>query len=100
VTRRPVRIRPEAEAEASRAAAWYESRRPGLGADFMATLDRAIHTIQDSPEASPLWRPGHPYHKHVLRRFPYVVFYKASPVDIEIVAIAHAKRRPGYWVER
>ena len=65
MTRRRLRIRPEAEAEISSAAEWYESKRPGLGAEFMATLDRAFEQVLDAPDASPVWRsliggPGRP----------------------------------------
>lgn len=53
-----------------------------------------------APEAAPLWRKGYPYRMRVLRRFPFVVFYVVDEAEIEVVAIAHAKRRPGYWLKR
>jgi hypothetical protein len=33
----------------------------------------------------------------VLAKFPYSVIYKEKDEVILIVAVAHAKRRPGYW---
>lgn len=66
----------------------------------MATLDRALDEVLDNPAASALWREGHPFRKHVLRRFPFVVFLKATEEAVEIVAVAHEKRRPGYWLDR
>jgi plasmid stabilization system protein ParE len=95
-----LRIRPEAEAEVSSAAAWYEAKRPGLGVDFVAMVDRAFEQIVDAPEASAVWQRGYPYRKHVMRRFPYVVFYEVTADGVEVVAVAHAKRRPGYWRDR
>jgi hypothetical protein len=35
-----------------------------------------------------------------MKRFPYLVFYRILDADIEIVAVAHEKRRPGYWTNR
>jgi len=35
-----------------------------------------------------------------LPRFPYAVVYRDQPERIEIVAVAHAARRPGYWQNR
>ncbi len=34
-----------------------------------------------------------------LRRFPFSLFYILEP-RLVVVAFAHLKRRPGYWVER
>jgi hypothetical protein len=35
----------------------------------------------------------------VLDRFPYVIFFAQERDHVLVVAIAHAKRRPGYWRE-
>jgi hypothetical protein len=32
--------------------------------------------------------------------FPYVVFYYRRENAVVVLAIAHGRRRPGYWVER
>jgi hypothetical protein len=93
-------VLPEAEAELAAAAEWYESRRAGLGVELMATVDAALADIQASPERSALWRKDRPYRRHLLRRFPFAVFHTASVADVVVVAFAHAKRRPGYWLDR
>jgi hypothetical protein len=36
----------------------------------------------------------------VLRRFPFVIIFREAAVRIEILAIAHGRRRPGYWRDR
>ncbi len=94
------RIEPEAEAELLAAAAWYESKRPGLGVELVATIDGAIDEILAAPEANPLWRKNHPYRRRRVPRFPYVIFYTASETAVKVVAFAHAKREPGYWLTR
>lgn len=95
-----LRILPEAEEELSEAARWYESRRSGLGVEPVMMVERALDEIREAPVARPLWQPGRPYRKFVMRRFPYVVMYTARDDEVEVVAIAHAKRRPGYWLDR
>lgn len=95
-----LRILPEAEAEILRAANWYESRRTGLGVDFIAAIDHALTRIAKHPAASPYWRQGYPYRRHVIRRFPYVVFFTSSGKAVEVTAVAHVKRKPGYWMSR
>jgi len=97
---RHLRVLPEAEAELVAAAEWYEQRRAGLGAELIAAIDSALDQILDAPLACPVWRTDQPYRKLVVRRFPYVVFFVVSEGDVEVVAFAHAKRKPGYWIDR
>lgn len=98
--KRKVRVLPEAEEELTAAAEWYEERRPGLGIQFVATVDAAVDRVAQAPLAYALWVEGFPYRKLVMQRFPYIVFFRIVGDDVEIVAFAHAKRAPGYWVER
>ncbi|MFZ5785200.1 MAG: type II toxin-antitoxin system RelE/ParE family toxin [Acidobacteriota bacterium] len=96
--KRRLRILPEAAEELTAAAEWYEERRPGLGVELIATLDGALEEILASPTTFAFW--ARDYRKLVVRRFPYVVFFRLVGDDVEVVAFAHARRRPGYWVER
>ena len=98
--KRTLRVLPEAEDELQSAAIWYENRRRGLGVEFMAEVDQALQSVLERPESSTGWRRNRPYGKHPLSRFPYVVFFRIDPATLEIVPVAHAKRRPGYWLDR
>jgi toxin ParE1/3/4 len=98
--KRTLRVLPDAEAELQSAALWYEEKRRGLGIEFVAVVDKALQSVLENPEACPVWRPNRPYRKRSLKRFPYVVFFRIDSATVEIVAVAHAKRRPGYWLDR
>jgi plasmid stabilization system protein ParE len=63
-------------------------------------VDKAFESIRENPEACPVWRADRSYRKRLLKRFPYIVFFRIDAATVEIVAVAHAKRRPGYWVDR
>ncbi|MEO5730635.1 MAG: type II toxin-antitoxin system RelE/ParE family toxin [Byssovorax sp.] len=89
-----------AEEELGEASDWYEGKRPGLGIEFVDAVQVALDAILEAPETWRFWRKGHPYRKHVLHRFPFVLFFVVDEATIRIVAIAHAKRRPGYWLGR
>jgi hypothetical protein len=93
-------VRVDAEVELVEAAGWYERRRPGLGREFLGAVEEAVHAIMEAPEIHMRWKPGYPYRKHVLHRFPFVLFFTAEDSVSHIVAFAHAKRRPGYWLSR
>ena len=42
---RILRVRPEAETELAAAAEWYESRKPGLGVELVASVDQALEGL-------------------------------------------------------
>ena len=98
--KRTLRVLPDAEAELQSAAIWYEEKCRGLGIEFVAVVDSALESVLENPEACPVWRSDRPYRKRSLNRFPYVVFFRIDSATGEIIAVAHAKRRPGYWLDR
>ena len=79
---------------------WYEARQPGLGVEFVGVVDEALQRIVSRPEALPLWRPDRLYRKCLVRRFPYIVFFEYSGDTVTVVAIAHRRRQPEYWLNR
>lgn len=88
----------EADAEVTEAARYYELQVEDLGVSFLEELDAALDRIIAHPKASPL--VGRDVRRAVLRRFPYSVFYAIESDRIWIIAVAHQKRRPNYWLDR
>jgi plasmid stabilization system protein ParE len=95
-----LRILPEAEEELAEAAEWYEAKRTGLGVELIAIVDRAFDEILDARLSFALWRDDRPYRRKILTRFPYIVFFRTEDDVVEIIAVAQAKRRPGFWLDR
>jgi toxin ParE1/3/4 len=95
--KRALLILPEALEDLAQAADWYDARRDGLGRELLAVIDAAMQDVFLSPESWPRWLPSRLEHKCVARRFPYVVFFRFDDNAVTIVAVAHAKCRPGYW---
>jgi len=89
---------PEAEQEMLEAAHYYESQSPGLGADFLLEVDRAVHSIATSPDTWPILEGA--LRRRLIRRFPCGILYRIEPEEILIIAVAHLRKRPGYWKER
>ena len=98
----PLRISDEADAEMAEAARWYERQRLGLGAEFLAAVDAAVARIEENPGiGSPTPRvPDEAIRRVFVRRFPYHVVYIELPDRLQILAVAHDRRRPAYWVGR
>lgn len=94
-----VDFHPAASDEAEAAHGWYAERSPVAAARFREELDAAVTAILSDPDC------GAPYlhgtRCYLLRRFPYlVVYHRPSEARIEVVAVAHGRRRPGYWRAR
>lgn len=88
----------QAVAEAEGAARWYAERSQTAAARFSAELDAAETAIAERPEA---WAPATDGNRrYLLRRFPFSVVYRVETARILIVAVAHGRRRPGYWKHR
>lgn len=94
----PVVVQDDADIEVEEAALWYEEERPGLGLEYIAAVSRVILDIGENPERFPVWKV--PWRRALLRRFPYVVLYELEDDRVVVWAVAHSKRRPGYWVAR
>ena len=88
----------EAELELAGSVAFYEERRSGLGLDFHAAAKEAVRMIGTAPERWPVGK--HDTRRYVMSRFPFVIHYIDMPDRLWIVAFAHAKRKPGYWIKR
>jgi toxin ParE1/3/4 len=98
----PVTISEEADAEMAEAARWYEAHRVGLGTEFLQAVDDAVVRIAEAPAlGSPV--PGvadETIRRRAVRRFPYHVVYVELPDRLQVLAFAHDRRRPAYWVGR
>jgi toxin ParE1/3/4 len=95
-----LRFHEGASAEAEAAVRWYNERVPGLGGDFRVELVNAVERIIGTPEAWPISAYDPRARQYLLARFPYSVVYVVAGETVVVAAVAHAKRRPGYWRER
>ena len=93
-----VRLHPEARAELRESRKWYYERSPLSATAFAHAVDNAVSRIVGAPTQYPL--ADHGTRKLVLQRFPFNIFYLPGESEIVIVAVAHQKRRPGYWSSR
>jgi plasmid stabilization system protein ParE len=91
-------IHPVAFEELQSALSWYLVRSEVAAAKFIASVDRAIEAVTESPLR---WPSGdHGTRKFVLRRFPFAIIYRETKDSLQILAVAHGHRRPGYWKGR
>jgi plasmid stabilization system protein ParE len=85
----------EARAEFDEEMQWYAERSEGAAIGFISEVALAIGTIMADPARFPRAYAG--CQQCTLHRDPYSVVFHRRAGMIVIVAVAHAKRRPGYW---
>jgi len=101
LTRR-IRLHEEAREEALDAARWYERNRQGLGEDFLQALGAVMGQLAAGtlPGLAVHLRSRRPLCKVLLRRFPYALYFESTEEECIVWAVAHQRRRPGYWRHR
>ena len=103
-----VEFHPRARDELLEAEGWYQVRSPLSAAAFRREIETAIRMIAENPR---WYSPGAAGTRRlILPKFPFSVVYRVfadesksllvDQASILIVAVAHHKRRPGYWLNR
>ena len=93
-----VELHPSAIEEARAARQWYAERSLLASLAFAAELEHAVQQVGDSPSRWPQYIEG--TRRFVLHRFPFIVVYRERADMVQVLAIAHGMRRPGYWHQR
>ncbi|MCB1037349.1 MAG: type II toxin-antitoxin system RelE/ParE family toxin [Acidobacteria bacterium] len=89
---------PAAGLELEEAFEWYLERSLKAAEEFLLEIDRALAVIAAAPRIWPQFEAG--TRRFVLRQFPYSIIFREADSAIEVVAVAHHKRRPRYWYHR
>jgi plasmid stabilization system protein ParE len=91
-------LHPEAQREIEGSYLWYSQRSLDATIGFLTQLDHGLEVILTTPHRWPAYMYG--TRRYLLTDFPFSIIYLDDPESIRIVAVAHHKRRPGYWKER
>lgn len=96
---KPFFLHTDAEAELRQALEHYEQQRSGLGREFREEFEAALERVRHNPY---LYAAEDDSGARLcpLRRFPYHLVYLDLDDRIWIAALAHQRRRPGYWTRR
>lgn len=90
---------PAAQAEFLESVGYYESNVPGLGAAFIGEFETLARLVSESPKA---WQvelqPN--IRRAPLHKFPLSIIYREKLNSFQVLAVAHDRRRPQYWLER
>jgi plasmid stabilization system protein ParE len=91
-------LRPAAAADVEEAFSWYERQWPGLGEEFLESVNAGLREIGAHPlRQATIFRDTR---RFLLKRFPYAIFYRAYPNAVVVVACMHGRRDPLRWRQR
>jgi toxin ParE1/3/4 len=72
--------------------------------DFAAQLDQDLALLIENPRMAPPWRGPASQQLGVraslMGRYPFVLPYLAREELVVVLAVAHVRQRPGYWLRR
>ena len=90
-------VRPGAQADIRAVALWYESRRAGLGSEFILHFDTLVERIEQNPLQFP--EIGSGVRRALLQRFPYAIYFVVVACPV-VIAVLHQHRHPDTWKGR
>ena len=95
---RKVILHSEAEAEILQALEWYAERSAIAARAFVQELSSMVVLAGRSPES---WPRSAANTRHIVfPRFPFDLVFRMQGETLEIIAVAHQRRRPAYWQYR
>lgn len=89
---------PEAAEEGVEAKKWYARRSEVASINFQVELDRAAEEVRANPLRWEKYKFG--TRRFIFSKFPYLLVYRVVESRIDVLAIAHGRRKPGYWRSR
>ena len=98
-----LRVLSPAVDEIAVAALWYDEQRQALGIEFWDAVDQTLASIEANPlrfERSEFATNDIDLRFAYLRQFKYVVHFVLERDEVQVVAVSHTARKPGYWLQR
>lgn len=98
-----VRVLSPAVDEIAEAALWFDSQSQGLGTEFWHTIDDTLHKIENKPTrfAKSEFATSEIDLRYAYQsRFKFVIHFAIEQNEVQVVSVAHAARKHGYWLRR
>jgi plasmid stabilization system protein ParE len=89
---------PLAEQELLDAVSYYEEQEAGLGLEYLGEVEHAVNFLMRYPEAGAKITGA--IRRLTLPKFPYSLLYRVLEDRIRVLAVAHHRRKPDYWIDR
>ncbi|HLP48931.1 MAG TPA: type II toxin-antitoxin system RelE/ParE family toxin [Candidatus Kapabacteria bacterium] len=89
---------PEALQEYEEAVLYYSEISKDLAVAFIKCIENGIKKIREYPDAWQIVEED--IRRHLIKRFPFGIYYSIEREYIMIISVMHMNRKPGYWISR
>lgn len=93
-----IEFHPDAVSEIREATLYYQAQQVGLGERFLSTVQESLTRISNLPESFPVVVGN--VRQCKVAHFPYAIVYRLQANYIQVIALAHSRRKPQYWSGR
>ena len=93
-----IEFHPDAVSEIREVTLYYQAQQVGLGERFLSTLQETLTRISNFPESYPVVASN--IRQCKVTHFPYAIVYRIQVNYIQVIALAHSRRKPEYWSGR
>ena len=94
----PIEYLPGARRDFDESFDWYAKREIQVAMRFANAINSALVEVATNPARFASVDGAH--HESALKKFPFRIVFRLVANRVLVVAVAHAKRRPGYWMGR
>lgn len=94
----PIDYLPGARRDFDESFDWCAARSTRTAERFVAAVDAALTNLAN--DLARFASPDGVHHECPVKKFPFRIVCRLVDGRVLIVAVAHAKRRPGYWRDR
>ena len=93
-----IELSDEAESDFDKSYEYYVDENKKFADNFFKQVNSSLEKISESPEANPLVYKT--VRKHVMKKFPFIIYYQVKELLVKIIAIFHTSRNPEIWKDR
>ncbi len=93
-----IEISNEAEDDFTNAYEFYAKKNKELADNFYRFVDQSLNKIANNPKG--FQKSFKNIHRHVMKKFPFVIYYLITNTTIQVIAIFHTSRNPEIWKDR
>jgi len=93
-----IELSDEAEVDFDKSYEFYYEESPKVADTFFKRISLGFENIKQSPNTFPIAHKD--VRKYVVKKFPFVIYYRIIDTVIQVIAIFHTSRNPEIWNER
>ena len=93
-----IELSDEAENDFNKSYEYYAKESEKVADNFYKQVDNSLNKISKNPHAYP--QAYKKVRKHVMKKFPFIIYYQIKQVVVRVIAVFHTSRNPEIWMER